>query len=183
MSRKNRAAEAAVVEEVVEQVAADVEADEAHVTAVAAPSAPDKDADGTAAIATIEALIGQRLLKKLHEEITNLPDVWQRVSEAEQARIIERMRQSVETAVRAAVSGIASAGFAWAPAALESLTIKDGAKATLILSRGTEAMHEFADRVGSPVVVVFADPKEYLEEMHEIRAQADQPSLPLEQAA
>lgn len=41
-------------------------------------------------------------------------------------------------------------------------------------------MHELADRVGSRAIVVFADPKEYTDGMDQIKAQADQPELPLE---
>lgn len=137
--------------------------------------------EGAEIVAHCEALMGQRLLKKLHEEIAQLGQPWVNTPEREQNRIIDRMRNTVEAEVRGLVSTIAGAGFAWAPSALESLTIKDGAKATLILTRGTEAMHAFADRVGSAVVVVFADPQEYLERMHEIKAMADQPRLPLDE--
>ncbi|MCO6445690.1 MAG: hypothetical protein J5J04_16580 [Anaerolineae bacterium] len=140
----------------------------------------EDEADGGTAITTIEDLIGLRLLKKLHEEISQLGQAWVNTPQIEQQRIIDRMRASVEDAVRAAVSGIASAGFTWAPAAVESLTIKDGAKAVLTLARSTDAMHDVADHVGSAVVIVFADSKRYLEQMHEIKAQADQRTLPLE---
>ena len=59
----------------------------------------------------------------------------------------------------------------------KSLTIKEGAKAVLTLARGSEEMHALADRVGSFAVLVFADPKEFTEGMHVIKAQADQRDL------
>lgn len=124
--------------------------------------------------------IGVTLMKALFEEITALRMPWAITPQQMQQEVLDRLRARVDTAVRAAVSGIVSSGFNCATVALESLTIKDGAKATLILSRGTEAMHTFADHIGSAAIVVFADPKDYLAQMESIRAQADQPSLPLE---
>lgn len=129
---------------------------------------------------TATQLIGERLLKALFEEITQLRTPWAITPQQMQAEVIDRLRSQVENAVRTAVSGIAAAGFTYAPVRLDSLTVKEGAKATLLLSRGTEAMHVFADQVGSSAIIVFADPKDYTENMDSIRAQADQNALPLE---
>lgn len=129
---------------------------------------------------TLKDLIGQRLMKALFEEITNLRTPWAITPQQMQQETLDRLQEHVENAVSAAVSGIASAGFTFAPARIDSLAIKDEAKATILLSRGTEAMHLFADRVGSAVVVVFADPKDYTAQMDSIRSQADQNPLPLE---
>lgn len=136
--------------------------------------------DSTSITETIKDLIGQRLVKALFEEITSLRMPWAITPQQQQQEVLDRLQEHVENAVSAAVSGIASAGFTYAPARIDSLAIKDEAKATILLARGTEAMHVFADRVGSAVVVVFADPKDYTAQMDGIRAQADQHQLPLE---
>lgn len=129
---------------------------------------------------TIRDLIGERLMSALFEEITTLRMPWVITPQQQQQEVLDRLRSQVQNAVHAAVSGIASAGFTHAPVTIESLAIKDGVKATLTLMRGTEAMHVFADQVGASAVIVFADPKDYTAQMDSIRAQADQPSLPLE---
>lgn len=136
--------------------------------------------ESTSITETLKDLIGQRLVKALFEEITNLRMPWSITPQQQQQEVLDRLQEHVENAVSAAVSGIASAGFTYAPARIDSLAIKDEAKATILLSRGTEAMHVFADRVGSAVVVVFADPKDYTEQMDAITAMPDQPSMPLE---
>lgn len=136
--------------------------------------------ESTSITDTLKDLIGQRLVKALFEEITNLRMPWSITPQQQQQEVLDRLQEHVENAVSAAVSGIASAGFTYAPARIDSLAIKDEAKATILLARGTEAMHVFADRVGSAVVVVFADPKDYTEQMAVIMATPDQPRLPLE---
>lgn len=125
-------------------------------------------------------LIGERLMRALFEEITTLRTPWAITPQQQQQEVLDRLRAQVQTAVHAAVSVIASAGFTHAPVRLDSLTIKDEAKATLLLTRGTEAMHVFADQVGASAVIVFADPKDYTAQMDSIRSQADQNPLPLE---
>lgn len=134
----------------------------------------------TGEIAEIQETVGQYLMRALYDEVTNIRVPWAVTPQQQQQEMLDRMQRQVDEAVRIAVSRIAVHGFTHITASIEQLTIKDEAKAVLLLSRGTEALHELADRVGSRAVIVFADHKEFTEGMDSIKAQADQPNLPLE---
>ena len=102
---------------------------------------------------------------------------WAITPQQMQQEVLDRLDAQVAGAVNRAVIAIATQQFVSVAASIESLTIKDGAKATISIARGTEALHAVADRVGSTVVLVFADPKEFTEGMHVIKADADQRDL------
>ena len=131
-------------------------------------------------IPEVEETVGQYLMRALFDEVTNIRIPWSITPQQEQQALLDRLRSQVEEAVRVAVSRIAMQGFSHISASIESLTIKDEAKAVLLLSRGSEELHTLADRVGSRAIIVFADHTEYTDGMNAIKAQADQPPLPLE---
>ena len=127
----------------------------------------------------LEETVGQLLMRALFDEITNIRVPWAGTPQQQQQELLDRLRRQVDEAVRIAVNRISVQGFTHIAASIESLTIKDEAKAVLLLSRGTEALHELADRVGSRAVIVFADHKEFTDGIEAIKAQADQGHLPL----
>jgi hypothetical protein len=129
-------------------------------------------------IPAVEESVGTVLMRALYDEIVGLRQPWVMTPQQMQQEVLDRLRAQVERAVSVAVTRIATSGFQHVTVQIESLTVKDEAKATLSLSRGTEAVHELADRVGTHAVIVFADPKEYVDGMHAIQSQADQPDLP-----
>lgn len=131
-------------------------------------------------IPQVEKTIGQQLMGALYDEITNMRIPWPVTPQQQQQEILDRLRAAVEHAVTVAVKRLATGGFEYVVAEIDSLTIKDDAKAALVLPRGTQDIHALADRVKSKVVIVFADPQDYIDGMHEFKAQADQPPLPLE---
>lgn len=131
-------------------------------------------------IPEIEETVGKLLMGALYDEITNLRTMWAVTPQQQQQELLDRLRSQVGQAVHIAVKRIAVGGFVHIAAVVESLTIKDGAKAVCQLSRGSQALHELADRVGSQAVIVFADPNEFTEGMDQIKAMADQPELPLD---
>ena len=132
------------------------------------------------ALPEIEETVGQYLMRALYDEVTNIRIPWAATPQQQQQEVLDRLQRQVDEAVRVAVQRIAIQGFIHITGSIESLTIKDTAKAVLLLSRGSEAMHTLADRVGSRAVIVFADHTEYTDGMDAIKAQADQPPLPLE---
>lgn len=140
----------------------------------------DSNNDSNGALAAIEESVGTHLLRALYEEITNLRTVWVVTPQQQQQEILDRLQDAVSHAVSIAVRRLATGGFENIVAQIDSLTIKDEAKAVLMLPRGTQELHTLADRVGSKAIIVFADAKEYTDGMHVISAQDDQPSLPLE---
>lgn len=123
---------------------------------------------------------GDAILRALVFECKSMPDVWQKLREFDQQQRIDRLRQVVDNAVRQAVVRIASSEFASIGVTVDSMAIKDDASAKVTVPRSTEAMHELADRVGKAALLVFADPEPYLEGMELVRAEAEQPGLPLE---
>lgn len=137
----------------------------------------------TTVLSAAEESVGTQLLKALLVEIEQLQSPWQATPQEQQQEILDRLQLQVGDAVRGAVRRIACVGFSHITAQVESLTIKDEAKAVLTLSRGTEALHELADRVGTRAIIVFADAAEFTDGMHAIKAQSDQAELPLEAAA
>lgn len=129
---------------------------------------------------TAEESLGTELLKALIVEVQQLQSPWQNTPEREQQAIIDRLRSQVDYAVTGAVRRLACAGFTHLSAQVESLTIKDEAKAVLTLARGSEELHELADRVGTRAIIVFADATEFTDGMHTVKAEADQGELPLD---
>ena len=124
--------------------------------------------------------LGAQLLKVLMDEITRPREPWAKISEAEQTQTIERMKNAVHQQVDIAVRMIAAGGCAAFPAELESMNVKDGIKLSLVVAKGVPRRDELMDHVGSTVMVVAMDSAQYLEGMDKIKAQADQPELPLE---
>lgn len=133
-----------------------------------------------ALIPQVEESVGAYLMRVLFEEITSLRQPWAVTPQQLQQEVLDRLRGQVQEAVNAAVLRIGTSNFTHVAATIESLTIKDGAKATMKLARGGEAIHELGDRVGSLAIIVFADPKEYTDGMDALRADLDQKPLPLE---
>ena len=133
--------------------------------------------EATTVLQTAEETVGTQLLRALLDEVMNLRTPWAITPQSMQQEVIDRLQTQVENITRGAVLQIATLGMQHVGASVESLTIKEGAKAVLTLARGSEEMHALADRVGSFAVLVFADPKEFTEGMHVIKAQADQRDL------
>lgn len=139
--------------------------------------------DESLSLKTAEESVGSVLLRALFEEISNLRTPWAITPKSQQDEVIDRLRAQVSEAVAGAVTRIATQGFAHIAVNIESLTVKDEAKAVLTLSRGVQEIHDLADRVGSRAVLVFADPQEYTDGMHAIQGEDDQPGLGLEEVA
>lgn len=120
---------------------------------------------------------GAALLDALINEIRQLPKPWQQTSEAEQQVVIDRLRRSVENAVRSLVGTIAAARFARIPATIDSVTFKDGVKAVLKLSKGYSGTYELAENTGGPALVVLASHQQFVDGIERIKADADQPDM------
>lgn len=134
-------------------------------------------------LSSIEESIGTQLMRALLDEITTLRTPWAITPQQMQQEVLDRLQQQVTAATHSAVLAIATQRFNSVAATVESLTIKDGAKAVVQLPRAGEALHTVADRVGSTVLLVFADLQEFTDGMHVIQSEADQKPLPLDDAA
>lgn len=128
----------------------------------------------------VEETVGTQLMRALFDEISTLRTPWPITPQQQQQEVLDRLRSQVEHAVGVAVNRLATGGFEYVIAEIDSLTIKDAAKVAVTLPRGTQDIHTLADRVKSKVVIVFADVKEYTDGIHVITSQPDQNSLPLD---
>ena len=135
---------------------------------------------------TVEVAVetmGGDLLAALVDEVRMLPDVWPKIPEVEQAEVIERLRKRVTHNVREAVMALAADGRVTIAADLESVTFRDGFKATLKFEKNAAGKHDLIDVVGQPVLVVLANPEDYMGGVGEVKADSDQRALDLDQAA
>lgn len=138
-------------------------------------------AEKTVALA-LETMAGD-LLAALVDEVRMLPDVWPKIPEVEQAEVIERLRKRVTHNVTEAVMALAADGRVTIAADLESVAFKDGCKATLKIAKTAAGKHDLIDAVGQPVLVVLANPSDYMGGVGEVKADSDQRALDLQQAA
>lgn len=123
--------------------------------------------------------VGKNILQALVTEIKLLPDPWQKMSEAKQNDVIERLRARVETNVKMAVHLIASEGRTVVAGDLDQITIKDGVKAVVKFGSRAENLHELYDVAGKAVLVVVANAADHTQGMDEITGESDQRSMDL----
>ena len=123
--------------------------------------------------------IGRDLLGALVQEIKLLPDPWAKVPKAKQDDVIDRLRKQVESAVRMAVHLLASENRATITAIVDQVTIKDGIKANLTLSKADPRRHDLCDAQGKTVLIVVADAGDHTGGMDEIKGESDQRAMNL----
>lgn len=125
-----------------------------------------------------ETLLGD-LMQLVIDELKAAPDVWQKLSEHKQDALIHRVEQRTREAVRQVVEMIASNGRTAIPATLEQVTVKDGIKGVITVSKTDPSRHDLTDAVGRAVMIVVADPSEFNGGAGAVQADKDQPELPL----
>lgn len=121
--------------------------------------------------------VGKDLLSALVTEIKLMPDVWPKLSQFKQQDVIDRLRSRVETNVRMAVHLIASEGRSTVVGDLESVAIKDGIKATFIVSKGNESRHDLFDAVGKACLLIVADVRDFTAGMGDVKGEPDQRAM------
>jgi|GEM_PF-534285 hypothetical protein len=123
--------------------------------------------------------IGVDLLQALVLEVKLLPDVWPKLSKAKQDDVIERLRKRVVTCVQSAVHLIASDGRTTIVAELEQVTVKDGIKAVLTMSKSDPNRHGLIDAQGKTVLVAIADAEDHMGDVAAVRGEPDQRAMDL----
>jgi hypothetical protein len=121
------------------------------------------------------------ILDRLRHEQNKRP--WHERSEAEQRDTVHSVESAVQSAVRKAVEIIAAGGLRTIKATIEQVTVKDGIKATLMMSKFDENRHNLVDATGSTVLIVVADPEDFTGERAAVEIKPDNPGLPLESVA
>lgn len=126
-----------------------------------------------------ELNLGTFLVKTLIEEIRSIRVPWSILPQGEQQPVIDRITERVDAAVKKGMGDALAGGFPRVVAKLESITIKDATVAKLTF--GNEELHALADFVGTDVVLVLASPDNHQAGVGSVRADADQPSLPMDE--
>ncbi len=120
--------------------------------------------------------LGKDLMGLVLQEIKAIPDVWQKLSEAKQNDVIDRIRDNVEFSVGKAVGLIASQGCWRVLGELEKVTLADKNQAVVLLSKSndSEALIELLMSVKEPVMIVLSSPQQFIGGMDEIKGESDQ---------
>lgn len=131
------------------------------------------------AMAMTASTIGVDLLQALLQEIKLLPDVWPKLAKHKQDDIIERLRKRVIHNVQMATHLIASDGRVTVVAELEQITVKDGIKAVLTMSKNDPNRHGLIDCQGKTVLIALADAEAHMGEVAAVRGEDDQRAMDL----
>ena len=120
--------------------------------------------------------LGKDLMAALLQEIRALPDVWQKMNEARQNEVIERIRTNMENATYKAVSIIASQGCKRVLGELEKVTLAEKNQAVVVLnkSNNSDDLIELLMSVKEPVMIVLSSPSQFTGGMDEIKGEPDQ---------
>ena len=125
---------------------------------------------------TAATMLGELMACTL-DELKHAQDAWQKLSQDEQDRTIERVQNRVKNAVTQAVGLIATGGYARIPATLESATIKDGIKVVCQVAKHDAKRHELLDATGSVVHLVLA--ANFVDAPHGHKSEPEQGDLAL----
>lgn len=115
------------------------------------------------------------ILDRLRHEQSKRP--WHERSEADQRDTVHQVESAVRDVVRRAVEIIAAGGLKTIKATIEQVTVKDGIKATLTMSKFDEHRHNLIDATGATVLVVVADPSDFTGEREPVEIKPDQAEL------
>ncbi len=102
------------------------------------------------------------LVSLLVDEFKAESKPWAQLSEDDQYDLIDRCRKRVETAVTQACRSIGARGQSTIAATLEQVTVKDGIKAVVSLSKADPQRHELVDAQGQTVLLVVSAEREML---------------------
>ena len=120
---------------------------------------PDIVLEGTRSIAR-ETMLGD-LMNSMLDEVKAIPDVWQKLPQYKQDQVLARIEGRSRTILGRVVEIIAADARPSIPANVESVTVKDGIKAVLAVSRSSPQRHDLVDAQGSAVMIVIADAEPY----------------------
>lgn len=113
----------------------------------------------------------------LLDRVKVLGKPWAAMSEDEQSDQIHAARDAAERLVQKACEIIASGGKKAMIGTLESITVKDGIKAVVKLSRTDEQRHNLLDTAGHTVSIAFADAEPFTSERGPAEPTPDQSDL------
>lgn len=113
----------------------------------------------------------------------NNPLPWNSQGEKAQIDTIDKVTKACEYAATRAVAIIAADGKKTIHAKLESVSIKDDIKGTLVVAKHHPDRHAFLDSQGTTVLIVIADDAAFSGERTPVAINRDQPTLPMDDDA
>lgn len=138
----------------------------------------EEAAAAAGAVEVAEATLLGDMIQTCVDELKASKDVWQKLSERDQQDALFRLRCRCESAVRKAITILASADRPTIFATLEQVTVKDGIKAVLKLDKHDPQRHELTDATGRQVLIVVQAAEQHLGGEGP-KPDADQKGLPL----
>lgn len=120
-----------------------------------------------------------RLLQIVVSSLDKLKTPWAHTSEKNQEIALNAMRQQIDQAVVQCVMVINSERKPRLNATVESVTFKDGIKATLTLDKNTDGRHSLADAAGSTICIILANPEQFTKGGEKVKPAPDQKQLGL----
>jgi hypothetical protein len=102
---------------------------------------------------------------------------WQQMTEAEQSMFNNSIDSTARYLVTQAVKLVAAEGRKTIAAVVDSITVKDGIKATVTLPKSDEQRHNLIDSQGQTVLIVVVDTEKFNGEKEPAPVDPDQPEL------
>ncbi len=127
------------------------------------------------AAATLTGDLRDFILDRLKHEQSKRP--WHERSEADQRATVHEVEAAVRSTIVRAVELISGEGKRSIKATLESVTVKDGIKASLSLSKFDPHRFGLIDATGHTVLIIVADPDEFTGEREPVTINPDQASM------
>jgi len=127
------------------------------------------------AVKTLTGDIRDFILDRLRHEQDKR--AWHMRSEAEQRDTVHKVESAVHEIVTKAVEIIAAGGRRTIRATLDQVTVKDGIVGKIVMMKSDPLRHQFADSVGSQILIVVADPDEFTGERAPAKITPDQGDL------
>lgn len=146
-----------------------------------AAAAQDQVDLATTVAPSAEKQLGAALIDAALSEVKALKRPWQEMTEDQQDDVLDRITKQVKAAVRETIRLLAARGVHHVVAELEQITVKKGAKAVLVLPKGSMDQ-DLLDAVGQQVILVVGSELKAADEIEKPKPDPDQPDL-LAQAA
>lgn len=147
-----------------------------------APAESEDNEQNTATADLVADTLSGDVRDFLVDRIKNLPKVWAEMTQEEQIAIIDAAIMAGNAMVRKAVRLIAEDGRPTITAQCESVTVKDGIKAVLTLSKSDPLRHALTDSQGQSVLIVVVDSENYIGSRGDLKPDAPptEPELPID---
>ncbi|MEL6233304.1 MAG: metallopeptidase TldD-related protein [Pseudomonadota bacterium] len=112
------------------------------------------------------------------EWIRDLKSPWSLMSEDKQRAVVSSVQVAAHDLVARATAIIAARGFDSATVLLKELKIKDAIEGKIVAANESFYRDRLGERVGSPALIVFADPEDFAGQKADAEVDPDQRSLP-----